>query len=76
MIFSREIAGLLTVNKTEERFRHTEIGLIRKLLNIVHLILELQYTLEDSANKTYHCAWKSQYFSEKLPKILGCEDVF
>lgn len=53
-----------------------EIWLIKKLLHILHLILELQYTLEDSTNKTYHCALKSQYFLEMLRKILGYGDVF
>lgn len=40
--------------------------LIRKLLNILHLILEVQYTLEDPAKMTYHCALKQQYFSKFL----------
>lgn len=61
--FAREIARPLTVNKTKERFRHMEIWLIKKLLNVLHLILELQYSLEDTTNKTY-CALKSQYFSK------------
>lgn len=54
--FAREFAGPFTINKTKERFRHVEIWLIGKLLSILHFILELQYTLEDSTNKTYHCA--------------------
>lgn len=45
-------------NKIKEGFRHMEFWLIRKLLNLLHLILELQYILEDPTNKTYHCALK------------------
>jgi len=40
--FAVEIAGPLTINKTKERFRHTEILLIKKLLSILLFILELQ----------------------------------
>lgn len=70
-----EIAVSLTANITKEGFRCMEVWLIKKLLNILHLILEFLQTLEESTNKTYHCALKSQYFLEILRKILGYGDV-